>query len=115
MIAPASRVANAPVAENPVVTEAAIVLSWQSPATNTDNSAPVNVVGYNVYRRVNDSPPILLNQTPLTNNTLRDESFKFGEKYTYFVRAVSLGTEVSILMKRRFSRRIFLRRNRRRA
>ena len=32
-----------------------------------------------------------MNQTPLTATRYEDRTFKFGEKYTYVVRAVSLG------------------------
>ena len=34
-----------------------------------------------------------LNKAPLTETTYEDKTFKFGEKYTYFVRSVSLGSE----------------------
>src|SRR5262249_12114979 len=37
--------------------------------------------------------PKLLNPDPITSTQFADKNFKFGEKYTYFVRAVSLGTE----------------------
>ena len=36
---------------------------------------------------------ILPNATPMITTQYQDKTFKFGEAYTYFVRAVSLGTE----------------------
>ena len=34
-----------------------------------------------------------MNDQPVTATHYEDKTFKFGEKYTYFVRSVSLGTE----------------------
>jgi fibronectin type 3 domain-containing protein len=40
-----------------------------------------------------DAEPKPLNKDPITTTHYDDKAFKFGEKYTYFVRSVSLGTE----------------------
>ena len=50
-IEPAARIAQAPTLSTDVkVLEDSITLSWQPPAANIDNSTPVNLLGYNVYR-----------------------------------------------------------------
>src|SRR5215204_7359502 len=50
-IEPAVRVAQAPTLSTDVkIAEDSITLSWQAPAANIDNSTPVNLLGYNVYR-----------------------------------------------------------------
>jgi fibronectin type 3 domain-containing protein len=61
-----------------------------------DGSTPVNLLGYNVYRISKSQPDSELkplNAEPVTATRYEDKRFKFGETYTYFVRAVSLGTE----------------------
>src|SRR6266550_8546640 len=66
------------------------------PARNTDGSTPVNLLGYNVYRTLASQPeaePKPLNPEPVTGTKYPDKKFKFSEKYVYFVRSVSLGTE----------------------
>src|SRR5215204_2551555 len=50
-IEPAARIANAPaLATEPKIAEDTITITWQAPAANIDNSTPVNLLGYNVYR-----------------------------------------------------------------
>ncbi|HEY0348406.1 MAG TPA: hypothetical protein VGC60_09665, partial [Pyrinomonadaceae bacterium] len=74
----------------------AITLTWAPPAKNIDGSTPVNLLGYNVYRTNAAQPeaePKPLNPEPLTATQYPDKKFKFGEKYVYFIRSVSLGTE----------------------
>ena len=93
----------AKVAEPPTViktgneySETAITLTWLAPAKNSDGSTPVNLLGYNVYRTSAAQPeaePRALNPEPVTGKQYQDKKFKFGEKYVYFVRSVSLGTE----------------------
>jgi hypothetical protein len=96
LIEPAASVSLPPsVGPSPEITQNAIVLRWQAPAANVDNTTPVNLLGYNVYRAEgSQSQPAQtpLNQRPLTTTTFSDQSFKFGEEYVYVVRAVSLGT-----------------------
>ena len=92
---PAARVAAPPVITGHEYSESAITITWEAPKTNIDGSTPVNLLGYNVYRvAASKSQPAgsPLNQTPLTTTRYDDKTFKFGEKYTYLVRAVSLGT-----------------------
>ncbi len=96
LIEPAARVANPPTNLTEQESETAITLSWNPPTANIDNSTPVNLLGYKVYRLTGDKPqaePKPLNQQLITATQFDDKTFKFGEKYTYFVRAVSLGTE----------------------
>lgn len=97
LIEPASRIARPPVVQAPgAVTEQAIKIAWQPPTSNIDNSTPVNLLGYNVYRM--DESQSSPGQTPLNSSLLSgtefaDANFKFGGEYRYLVRAVSLGTE----------------------
>jgi len=98
LMAPASKVASAPkiVETHKELSETADTITWEPPTTNIDGSTPVNLLGYNVYRiTVSQTPaePKLLNPDPITTPHFADKNFKFGERYTYFVRAVSLGTE----------------------
>ena len=96
LIEPAASVSQPPVVEpSPEVTQNAVVLRWQAPAANVDNTTPVNLLGYNVYRAAasqNQPAQTPLNPRPLTATSFADQSFAFGEDYVYVVRAVSLGT-----------------------
>src|SRR5437588_8327342 len=96
LIEPAASVSQPPsVNPGPVYQENAIVLRWQAPAANVDNTTPANLLGYNIYRsaRSQTQPAQTpLNARPVTANTFADQSFNFGEEYVYVVRAVSLGT-----------------------
>jgi len=95
-IEPAARIAQAPVlSSDPKIVEDAITLSWQPPVANIDNSTPVNLLGYNVYRTDESQtesahPP--LNATLISGTEYADKTFQFGNNYRYIVRAVSLGT-----------------------
>ena len=95
-IEPAVRIAQAPTLSSDVrIAEDSITLSWQSPAANIDNSTPVNLLGYNVYRTdesQTDSGNQPLNSTLISGTTYADKNFQFGNNYRYIVRAVSLGT-----------------------
>jgi len=95
-IEPAARIAQAPtLLSPPKIFEDSITLSWQPPAANIDNSTPVNLLGYNVYRTDEsqaepaDQP---LNSAPISATEYADKNFQFGNNYRYVVRAVSLGT-----------------------
>ena len=96
LMEPAARVAKPPTNLTKQESETAVTLSWVAPATNVDESTPVNLLGYNVYRVNADKPeadPKPLNKDPITASRFDDKTFKFGAKYNYFVRSVSLGTE----------------------
>ena len=95
-IEPAARIAQAPTLSTDVkVLEDTITLSWQPPAANIDNSTPVNLLGYNVYRtdesqtEAGNQP---LNSMLISGTAYSDKNFQFGNNYRYIVRAVSLGT-----------------------
>ena len=95
-IEPAARVAQAPTLSPQVkLAEDSITISWQPPAANIDNSTPVNLLGYNVYRtdesqtETGNQP---LNPAPIQGTEYADKNFQFGNHYRYLVRAVSLGT-----------------------
>ena len=93
----------AKVAEPPVIietgkeySETANTITWETPKTNMDGSTPVNLLGYNIYRTNATQPETSqnpLNQEPITATQYQDRTFKFGDKYVYVVRSVSLGTE----------------------
>ena len=95
-IEPAARIAQAPILSSQVkIAEDAITLTWQPPAANIDNSTPVNLLGYNVYRSDESqtapgNQP--LNPAPISGTEYVDKTFQFGNTYRYIVRAVSLGT-----------------------
>jgi predicted phage tail protein len=98
LIEPAVRVAKPPVLSSTgkEVGEDAITITWQPPDSNIDNSTPVNLLGYNVYRV--DESQSEVSQTPINSSLVSgtqyvDRSFRFGENYRYVVRSVSLGTE----------------------
>ena len=95
LIEPAARVANPPTNVTTELSETAIKVEWEAPKTNVEGSTPVNLLGYNVYRRSATEKTTLetpLNPSPITTTEFQDRTFKFGEKYFYFVRSVSLGT-----------------------
>jgi hypothetical protein len=93
LIEPASKVADAPSLSPIKTTQEAILIEWKAPETNIDGSKPANILGFNVYRAGDDEATAkMLNQTPITVNEFRDESFEFGKNYKYFVRTISLGT-----------------------
>jgi hypothetical protein len=95
LIEPAARIAEPPTNVIAELSETAINVKWQPPAKNIDGSTPVNLLGYNVYRVIasqNEIGQTPINQALVTRNEYQDRNFKFGEKYTYVVRAVSLGT-----------------------
>src|SRR2546430_6370698 len=92
---PAAKVAEPPTNVKRELSETAITITWEAPKANIDGSTPVNLLGYNVYRTAASQPQsgkLPLNKTPLTVTQYPDKNFKFGEKYSYVVRAVSLGT-----------------------
>jgi hypothetical protein len=98
LLEPAARIAKPPtlIATGKEISENAITVSWAPPSANIDDSTPVNLLGYNVYRvaesesEVNPAP---INPALVAGNQYVDQNFKFGETYRYIVRSVSLGTE----------------------
>ncbi|MCA1555603.1 MAG: hypothetical protein LC747_02835, partial [Acidobacteria bacterium] len=96
LIEPANRVSQPPTLLSVVnERENAIKVRWQAPPANVDNSTPVNLLGYNVYRTdrsQNEPAQTPLNSSVLTSTEFNDQTFNFGEEYVYLVRAVSLGT-----------------------
>ncbi len=96
VVVPASVLAMPPTIIKVEPTETANIITWEAPTKNIDGSTPVNLLGYYVYRLTKSQPevdPKPLNATPITTTQYQDKTFKFGEAYTYFVRAISLGTE----------------------
>jgi len=95
-IEPAARIAQAPtLTAQPKVAEDTIAISWQPPAANIDNSTPVNLLGYNVYRTDESQTEIgnqAINSALISGTEYADKNFQFGKDYRYIVRAVSLGT-----------------------
>lgn len=94
LIEPSAKVANNPGLLTAKTTEEAIFLDWEAPQTNADGSAPVNLLGYNLYRSNSENEPgKILNETPISATNYLDKLFEFNKEYFYFVRAVSLGNE----------------------
>lgn len=98
LMEPAAKVAEPPtiVKTGQEYSETANTITWEAPRRNTDGSTPVNLLGYNVYRTDAAKPQAganPLNAQPVTATKYEDRTFKFGGKYVYFVRSVSLGTE----------------------
>ncbi|MDT7542838.1 MAG: hypothetical protein QOE33_2742, partial [Acidobacteriota bacterium] len=96
LIEPASTVSRPPSlagVTNP--SENIVRVRWDAPKANVDNSTPVNLLGYNVYRTdrsQTEQAQTPLNPAPINATEFNDQTFKFGEEYSYVVRAVSLGT-----------------------
>jgi len=96
LMEPAAKVADPPTITGQEESETANTIIWAAPAKNIDGSTPVNLLGYNIYRTnaaQTEVEPKPLNPEPVTGTRYQDKKFKFGEKYVYFVRSVSLGTE----------------------
>lgn len=96
LLEPATRVSQPPALLSVVnESENAVKVRWQTPPANVDNSTPVNLLGYNVYRTdrsQNELAQTPLNSSVLTASEFNDQNFQFGDEYVYIVRAVSLGT-----------------------
>lgn len=90
---PASKIADVPSLLLGTISEQSINLSWSAPTTNVDRSMPANILGYNIYRSSGSSTVSkLLNTSPVTKTEFSDSVFEFEKEYTYFVRAVSIGS-----------------------
>ena len=92
IVEPSARIASTPQTLSAEIEENSINLKWQPPRTNVDGSSPVNLLGFNIYRIIDESgEQKVLNNTPVTGTAFSDKSFEFNRKYSYLVRAVSLG------------------------
>lgn len=95
LIEPAAKIAEPPNIIGHELSENAVTIIWSPPTTNIDDSTPVNLLGYNIYRveksqtEIGQTP---INSTLITSTRYSDQSFRFGEEYNYVVRSVSLGT-----------------------
>jgi hypothetical protein len=97
LIEPAAKVSEPPaiVKTGKEYSESFLTITWEAPKANIDGSTPVNLLGYNLYRvsaSQKESGQLPINQSLVNGTQYQDKNFKFGEKYTYVVRAVSLGT-----------------------
>lgn len=93
VIQPEAKVAASPTALAATVTQDSIDLKWTAPGKNADGTAPVNLLGYNVYRSESrDKAAKLVNAKPLSDSAFADTAFEFEKEYFYFVRAISAGT-----------------------
>jgi predicted phage tail protein len=97
LIEPAARIAQPPtiITTGKELSESVITITWNPPAANIDGSTPVNLLGYNVYRTTASQTEV--GQTPINTSLIagtqyQDKAFRFGERYVYVVRSVSLGT-----------------------
>lgn len=98
LIEPTAKVAESPALLRAEISEEAILLSWKAPDENVDKSTPVNLLGYNIYRKTGaDAADQVLNKTPVTDNKFSDPAFDFGTNYQYFVRAISLGSSGELI------------------
>lgn len=99
LIEPTTNVSIPPTIISKEETENSIIIKWNTPQQNTDGSTPANLMGFNVYREFADNlsainqEPIQLNSKPLNTDSFSDTNFKFGDRYKYFIRAVSLGND----------------------
>ena len=94
IIEPTAKVAQSPSNVQLTVTQNAVVVNWNAPTANIDNSQPPNIIGYNIYRTDDEKGAVkLLNSSPVTNSEYGDKFFEFEKTYTYFLRTVSLGAD----------------------
>jgi len=93
LIEPTAAVASVPVGIRLALSQDAVTISWESPASNVDGTSPANILGFNIYRTDSKGETRRLNDSgTVSGNEFKDEFFVFGDKYQYFVRTVSLGT-----------------------
>lgn len=88
-LTPLSTVAEPPLGLKANVTQTQVEITWQPPAANLNGSQPANVLGYNLYRRVNKQN-VKVNAAPLNELRYIEKQFQFGTTYEYIVRALSL-------------------------
>lgn len=93
LLEPTARVAKVPTDVSLDLSQEAVTVRWQAPGANVDGTSPANIIGYNIYRTNAAGETSRLNESrPVDETVFRDEFFSFGERYTYFVRTVSLGS-----------------------
>lgn len=92
LIEPAARIAGTPSELNVSVSSEALLLRWKQPEANINGSKPANILGYNIYRQVENANFALLNKTPINLPEFADKTFDFDKNYKYFVRTVSVGS-----------------------
>ncbi|HUF05065.1 MAG TPA: hypothetical protein VMM38_12935 [Aridibacter sp.] len=93
LLEPTARVARVPTDVSLELSQEAVTVRWQAPQSNVDGTTPVNIIGYNIYRTNAEGETRRLNESaPIGDSVFRDEFFSFSERYTYFVRTVSLGS-----------------------
>ncbi len=94
VIEPTAKVAQEPSNVKLTVNQNAVVVNWNAPTANIDNSQPPNIIGYNIYRMDDEKSVVkLLNGSPVTSSEYDDKFFEFEKTYTYFLRTVSLGAD----------------------
>lgn len=89
MLTPLSTVAEPPLGLKANVTQTQVEITWQPPSANLNGSQPANVLGYNLYRRVNQQLT-KVNTDPLKEPRYVEKQFQFGTTYEYIARALSL-------------------------
>ena len=89
-IEPSSNVAKPPSLSEIETTQNELKLRWTPPTENIDDSRPVNLVGYNVYRK-SAAGEQKINPSLLSTAAYADPNFSFNEQYQYFARSVSSG------------------------
>jgi hypothetical protein len=91
LIEPTVRVANNPTSLSGKTSQNSIRLNWNAPVSNINGSTPPNIIGYNIYRIVENGSVKTLNDVPIISNNFDDKFFEFGKNYKYFIRTISLG------------------------
>ncbi|MCW5960403.1 MAG: hypothetical protein KIS76_09590 [Pyrinomonadaceae bacterium] len=94
LVEPASNVALAPSDVKVNLTESAVILKWDAPTANVDQTSPPNIIGYNIYRKSKaEEKPAKINARPVEGEQYSDETFGFDTTYEYFIRTVSLAAD----------------------
>lgn len=93
ILEPSAKIAGQPENLKFEISQESISLEWSKPQTNVDGSTPVNVLGYNIYRKDGNADELKkLNSSPTTDASYSDNFFDFEKKYLYSVRSVSIGS-----------------------
>lgn len=93
----AIRIPQPPILQTAVTEPNAVKLQWERPAFNLDNSIAAPI-GYQIYRVLETDSNAArqiekLTAAPVTGTIFRDQSFVFGSRYRYFVRAVVIDAD----------------------
>ena len=92
-IEPSAKIAGRPENLQTELSQESVLLKWTKPETNVDGSTPVNILGFNIYRKEeNEREAKKLNSSPVSDTLFADNFFEFEKKYSYTVRSVSIGT-----------------------